>query len=675
MIRYAWLVPALPAIAFFVILFLGKRSPGKGAPIGIVAVGASFVMSIAILFHFVGGGEPVGASISYFEAGFLHLEIGQYVDGLTAVMFVVVTTVSLLVQIYSTAYMHGDRRYTFFFAALSIFTAAMLDVVIADNLFQLLVGWEVMGVCSYLLIGHWWEEKENSNAAIKAFITTRTGDVAFLFGIFAITIAAGTSNIQEIGELAEHGEIAAGMLTVSALLLFGGAIGKSAQVPLHVWLPDAMAGPTPVSALIHAATMVAAGVYLVGRMFAVFAPSGQALAFVGTIASITMLIAALLAMIQDDIKRVLAYSTVSQLAYMVAALGLGEEGYTPGLFHLFTHAFFKALLFLGAGSVIHAVHTNNMSEMGGLKRFMPVTFWTFLIGSAALSGIFPLAGFWSKDEIISTAWATGHYAIWAAALATAILTAFYMSRAVLLTFFGEYRGHGEHAAHPHESPPAMAIPLVVLAAGSVVVGFLNASAFNVHLFAEWVHFGPEPHIETFNYGFAAVSLLGAGAGILVGYRLYRGWRERDPLRGLGRAYTLLERKYFLDDIYIRGVVRPIQYPVARGVYWTNQNILDGAVNAAAWLTRKAAGTVNVIDRRVVDGAVNGAGSATRVFGGFLRFVQSGNVQSYAVLLFVGTAFLAIAITRGFAALIVAAGLVVIAVAWAVFRVRRGEERL
>jgi NADH-quinone oxidoreductase subunit L len=683
MIRYAWLVPSFPAVAFFLILFLGKRTPGRGAPIGIVATGASFLMSIAILFHFVGGGEPVGANVRYVDAGWFHLEIGQYVDGLTAAMFVVVTTVSLLVQIYSVGYMHGDRRYTFFFASLSIFTAAMLDVVLADNLFQLLVGWEVMGLCSYLLIGHWWEEKENSNAAIKAFITTRTGDVAFLFGIFVITLAAGTANIQEIGHLAENHEIATGTLTVAALLLFGGAIGKSAQFPLHVWLPDAMAGPTPVSALIHAATMVAAGVYLVGRMFAVFAPSGNALAFVGAIASITMLIAALLAMIQDDIKRVLAYSTVSQLAYMVAALGLGEEGYTPGLFHLFTHAFFKALLFLGAGSVIHAVHTNNMSEMGGLRKFMPVTFWTFLIGSAALSGIFPLAGFWSKDEIISTAWATGHYAIWAVALATAILTAFYMTRAVLLTFFGEYRGHAPqaepghevHAAEPHESPAVMTVPLVVLAVGSVVAGFLNASAFGVHLFAEWVHFGPEPHIETFNYGFAAISILGALAGIAVGYRLYARWRERDPLRRLGPAYTLLERKYFLDDIYIRGIVRPTQYPLAQAVYWTNQNILDGLVNAAAWVTRKFAVVINEIDRLVVDGAVNGAGRTTRVFGRFLRLIQSGNVQSYLVLLFVGTAFLVIAITRGFAAFVVAAGLVVIAVGWAVFRVRRSEERL
>src|SRR5438445_3916410 len=433
--------------------------PRRGAEIGIGAVLASFVVSIGVWTHFIGGGAPVTGSVTYFELGTFKLDVGQNVDGLAAVMFVIVTLVSLLVQIYSTAYMHGDKRYTWYFAALSLFTASMLNLVIADNLFQLLVGWELVGICSYLLIGHWWEEKENSNAAIKAFTTTKTGDIPFLFGIFVLTIAAGTANIPQITHLAETHQIATGTLTVAALLLFGGAIGKSAQFPLHVWLPDAMAGPTPVSALIHAATMVAAGVYLVGRMFAVFAPSGHALAFVGAIGSITMLIAALLAMVQDDIKRVLAYSTVSQLAYMVAALGLGEEGYTPSLFHLFTHAFFKALLFLGAGSVIHAVHTNNMSEMAGLRKHMPRTFWTFLIGAAALSGIPPLAGFWSKDEIITTAFKQHDWGVWAVSFLTAIVTAFYMTRAVLLTFFGSYRGAG----HPHESPRVMLAPMVALA--------------------------------------------------------------------------------------------------------------------------------------------------------------------------------------------------------------------
>ncbi|HEX9410462.1 MAG TPA: NADH-quinone oxidoreductase subunit L [Actinomycetota bacterium] len=633
--RYAWLIPSFPAVSFLLIVFFGKRMPRKGAEIGIGAVLLSFVLSIGVLSHFIGGGEPVTSSVTYFQLDGFRLDVGQNVDGLAAVMFVVVTLVSLLIQIYSTAYMQGDKRYTWYFAALSLFTASMLNLVIADNLFQLLVGWELVGICSYLLIGHWWEEKENSNAAIKAFITTKTGDIPFLFGIFVLTVAAGTANIPEITHLAETHQIATGTLTVAALLLFGGAIGKSAQFPLHVWLPDAMAGPTPVSALIHAATMVAAGVYLVGRLFSVFAPSGHALAFVGTIGSITMLIAALLAMVQDDIKRVLAYSTVSQLAYMIAALGLGEEGYTPSLFHLFTHAFFKALLFLAAGSLIHSVHTNNMSEMGGLRKFMPVTFWTFLIGSAALSGIPPLAGFWSKDEIITEAFKAHHYLIFEAALFTAILTAFYMTRAVLLTFFGEYRG----TAHPHESPPAMTVPLVVLAGLSAVVGFLGPTG----LFFDWVHFPGVLH-KPVDYGFAAISLVGALAGIAAGYRLYSRWRERDPLRALGPVYVVFDRKYFLDDLYLGGVVRPIQYQLAAATYWTNQKFLDGAVNAAAWLARQFGRVVDLFDRKVVDGAVNGIGIGARTGGGLLKYMQTGSVQRYALYLFGGVTLLAIAIT-------------------------------
>ncbi|MGH2658286.1 MAG: NADH-quinone oxidoreductase subunit L, partial [Actinomycetota bacterium] len=469
-LQFAWVIVVLPLVSFPLIVFFGKRMPWKGVELGVPAVGTGLVLSLLVLWHFIQAGGPYEKGLTWAPVGTFTLEIGQYVDGLTAVMFVLVCTVSLCVQVYSIGYMRGDARYTWFFAALSLFTGSMLNLVIANNLFQLLVGWELVGICSYLLIGHWWEEKVNSDAAIKAFITTKTGDVPFLFGIFTLVFATGTANIVKISEAAEMGHISSGLLLVAALLLFGGAIGKSAQFPLHVWLPDAMQGPTPVSALIHAATMVVAGVYLVGRLFAVFSPAGSAMTFISTIAGITMLIAALLAMIQDDIKRVLAYSTISQLAYMIAGLSLGERGYTPGLFHMFTHGFFKALLFLCAGSVIHAVHSNNMSEMGGLRKPMPITFWTFVIGAAALAGIPPLAGFWSKDEIITTAFRTGNYGLWTVTLLTAVITAFYMTRAVLLTFSGEYRGH----AHPHESPAVMTAPLVVLAAGSAVVGFLGA---------------------------------------------------------------------------------------------------------------------------------------------------------------------------------------------------------
>jgi len=638
-IHAAWIIPVLPLASFFLIVFFGKRMPGKGAEIGIPVMFVCLILGLGSLLHFVNGGGPVESSVSWFQIGPLHFELGQYVDGLTGVMLVVVALVSLCVQIYSLGYMHGDTRYTWYYAVLSLFTGAMLTVVVSNNLFELLVGWEIMGVSSYLLIGHWWEEKENSNAAIKAFITTRIGDVPFVFGIFVMIVATGTSNIPKITAAASSGHISTLLLTVGALLLFGGAIGKSAQVPLHVWLPDAMAGPTPVSALIHAATMVAAGVYLVGRMYAVFVHANPAaLTTVAVIGSITMLIAALLAVIQDDIKRVLAYSTISQLAYMVAALSLGPRGYTAGLFHLFTHAFFKALLFLGAGSVIHAVHTNNMSEMGGLRKHMPRTFWTFLIGSAALAGIPPLAGFWSKDEIISTAFAEHSYGLWAIALITAVLTAFYMTRVVLLTFFGEYRGK----AHPHESPLTMTGPLVLLAGLSCVAGFLGAPQLK-GVFADWVHFGPLVH-EPFQYGFAAVSLVGAAAGVLVGYRLYAGWRERDPVAHLGPLYTLLQHNYYLDDVYMKGIINPIKGPIARGVNWTNQNVLDGVVNGAAWMVRKLGLGVNAVDRNVIDGAVNGAGFAAGLTGRGLRHVQGGNVQRYAIFLFVGVAALTIFIT-------------------------------
>jgi len=638
-IHAAWIIAVLPLASFFLIVFFGKRMPGKGAEIGIPVMFVCLILALGSLLHFVNGGGPVESAVSWFQIGPLHFELGQYVDGLTGVMLVVVALVSLCVQIYSLGYMYGDTRYTWYYAVLSLFTGAMLTVVVSNNLFELLVGWEIMGVSSYLLIGHWWEEKENSNAAIKAFITTRIGDVPFVFGIFVMIVATGTSNIPKITAAASSGHISTLLLTVGALLLFGGAIGKSAQVPLHVWLPDAMAGPTPVSALIHAATMVAAGVYLVGRMYAVFVHANPAaLTTVAVIGSITMLIAALLAVIQDDIKRVLAYSTISQLAYMVAALSLGPRGYTAGLFHLFTHAFFKALLFLGAGSVIHAVHTNNMSEMGGLRKHMPRTFWTFLIGSAALAGIPPLAGFWSKDEIISTAFAEHSYGLWAIALITAVLTAFYMTRVVLLTFFGEYRGK----AHPHESPLTMTGPLVLLAGLSCVAGFLGAPQLK-GVFADWVHFGPLVH-EPFQYGFAAVSLVGAAAGVLVGYRLYAGWRERDPVAHLGPLYTLLQHNYYLDDVYMKGIINPIKGPIARGVNWTNQNVLDGVVNGAAWMIRKLGLGVNAVDRNVIDGAVNGAGFAAGLTGRGLRHVQGGNVQRYAIFLFVGVAALTIFIT-------------------------------
>jgi NADH-quinone oxidoreductase subunit L len=640
-IRSSWVVVLLPVVSAVLTLFFGRRTPGKGAVYGIVAMGAAFVMSLLILWHFVQGNGTYASQVGWFSVGPFHVEAGQYIDGLAAVMLVVVTTVSLSVHVYSLGYMDGDSRFTWFYVVLSLFTAAMLNVVIAPNLIQLLVGWEIMGVCSYLLIGHWYEVKENSNAAIKAFITTRIGDVPFMFGVFALIFATGftTSNISQIGELVKSHELSSGLVAAAALLLFGGAIGKSAQFPLHVWLPDAMAGPTPVSALIHAATMVAAGVYLVGRMYEVFINADAwVLQVIGIIGAITMLGSAFMALVQDDIKRVLAYSTLSQLAYMVAAMSLGPAGRNASFFHLFTHAFFKALLFLGAGSVIHAVHSNNMSDMGGLRKPMPVTFWTFLIGSAALAGIVPLAGFWSKDELLVSA-SHGHELLFAIMLATAVLTAFYTTRMVVMTFFGTYEGH----AHPHEAPPSMAGTLVFLAAATVVVGFLGSPQLHAPFF-KWVFF-EEPEAIHFEAWIALVGTVAALAGVAFAWTLYAPRKERDPLRALGPVWNLLEHRFYIDDFYMKWIIYPVRDGLSAAVYWFNQHILDGVVNGAGAATRGLGQVVNLFDRGVIDRAVNGVAGTAGATGGLLKYIQSGNVQRYMAFLFVGVLVLAIVFAK------------------------------
>lgn len=649
MLRNAWLIPLIPALSFFVILFAGRRLPRKGAEVGVLALVIALGLSLITAFEWIGRSVPrhaVRSHLTWFEIGGVEIGAGIHVDGLTVMMLVVVTFISLMVHVYSTGYMHGDRRYTYFFAALSLFTSAMLLLVVADNTLQLMVGWELVGLCSFMLIGHWWEEGVNSGAAIKAFITTRTGDIGLMTGIIVLFFAAGRRfDIDHLNQEALTGAIGHGTLLVGAVLLFIGVMGKSAQFPLHVWLPDAMAGPTPVSALIHAATMVVAGVYLVARLYGVFfagfSVDAGGVNLVALIGAVTVLIAAGLAFVQDDVKKVLAYSTVSQLGYMVMALGVGA--WTAAVFHLFTHAFFKALLFLGSGSLIHAVHSNNMSEMGGMRKFMPTTFWTFMVGSVALAGIFPLAGFWSKDEILLGAFEDGYPLMLVVGLIGAFMTAAYMTRACYLIFAGEYRGHG----HPHESPPSMAWPLRILAVPAVLAGLLNAPG--IGLFHGWVEFeveGVEPFLpfHEFNAGLAALSLAVALAGIAAAaayyYRgLLRGLSTKVPLLQVG--HRALVRKYYLDDLFL-GIIRAIQYPVARAAYWLNQNVLDGAVNGVGRSARRGAHVVyDVIDQRVIDGAVNGAGFSAEEGGGILRYVQTGRVQQYAALLFGASALFAV----------------------------------
>jgi NADH-quinone oxidoreductase subunit L len=599
--------------------------------------------------------NPIVHHIEWWQNGSIKFGVGIQVDGLSVMMMFVVTLISLLVHIYSTAYMHGDRRYTHYYAFLSLFTASMLTLVIADNTLMLLVGWELVGLCSFVLIGHWWEEGVNSRAAIKAFMTTRTGDIGLMLGVIITFFAAGTFSIAGINRYALSSGAQHDLLLAGAICLFVGIIGKSGQFPLHTWLPDAMAGPTPVSALIHAATMVVAGVYLGARLYPVFFEGFSighgGVNFMAVIGGTTIIIGALLAFVQDDIKKVLAYSTISQLGYMVLALGVGA--WSAAVFHLFTHAFFKALLFLGAGSVSHSGshHSFDMKkDMGGLKKYMPVTFWTFMIGTLALAGIFPFAGFWSKDEILDTAGHSGFDGFMIVGIIGAFLTAAYMARCVYLTFFGEYRGHG----HPHESERTITVPLIILAVFSVLAGLLQATPFGIDRFEAWF----EPRVTfpalqhpAFDYPLAAISLLIALLGLGVGAYFYfrreqltrfNGLTQRNALARAG--YTFLVKKYYLDDLYENVIVDGTRGPVARASYWFNQHVIDGVVNAVGRGTvRLGRATYDAVDQRVVDGAVNGIAIETGMAGGEVRKVQSGRVQRYALILFAGVALLALAI--------------------------------
>ncbi|MDP8977336.1 MAG: NADH-quinone oxidoreductase subunit L [Actinomycetota bacterium] len=658
MAEAAWLIPALPAVSAAAIFAVGRRLPKQGAEIGILGLAVAFLLSLAVAVQVFG--VNVGAAAAHGEghaaaflversallarAGDLVVEAGIRVDGLATMMFLLVTFVSLAVHVYSTGYMHGDPRYTYYFGVLSLFTASMLLLVIANNLLMLLVGWELVGVCSYLLIGFWWENKANQDAAIKAFITTKLGDVGLMVGVVTLGVSFATFNIGEIIEAVEIGDYRPGLLTFALLALFVGCVGKSAQFPLHTWLPDAMAGPTPVSALIHAATMVTAGVFLIARLYPVFSESPAAMAVIAVVGAVTLFMAGLLALVQDDVKRVLAYSTISQLGYMVAALAFS---YTAGVFHLFTHGFFKALLFLGAGSVIHAAHSNNMSDMGGLRRVMPTTFWTFVVGALALAALPPLAGFWSKDEVLAGALGAGGYTgTLVAALGTlgGLVTAFYMTRVLYLVFTGDYRGE----AHPHESPPVMTAPLVILAVPAALAGLVNLPFDFAHPygFAAWTMFDVEyfeGHPAEFNLLLAVAATLLAVGGILAGRALYRRAPAHEPMLELGLISRVLVNKYYLDLLYNDVIVRPLRDRVAAGLYWLDQHVIDDSVRrTGAGTARLGRVTYDYGDQRAIDGAVNGLGVSTNWSGGLLKFAQSGNVQLYAGAMFVGVVVLAIA---------------------------------
>ncbi|GAB2443411.1 hypothetical protein GCM10027187_02650 [Streptosporangium sandarakinum] len=578
------------------------------------------------------------------DTGSAPISVGLLVDGLAATIAVLVTVVALAVQVYSVGYLRDDRRYPSYSAFISLFTSAMLLVVYAADLLVLYVGWEVMGLCSYLLIGHWWEDRANSRAAIKAFLVTRIGDVGFLFGVFVLGTAAGGFRIADV--LAKLPELPPGTILAAALLLLAGVAGKSAQVPLHTWLPDAMAGPTPISALIHAATMVAAGIFVVARLYPVFLASGPALDVLAVMAALGMLGAALAALAQDDLKRVLAYSTISQLAYMAGALAAGSRD--AAVFHLITHGAFKALLFLCAGAVIHAVGSNLMSAMGGLRRGLPVTFAAMTIGFAALAGLPPASGFFSKDEVLAAverSLSAGHLAapvallLYGCALATVAVTGAYATRAWLRTFFGERALSGlpgtaasepapsiapesasepapsiapesasepapsiapESASEPapsaavHEAPPVMRWPIIILAVPALLLGLPGA----LH-----IHWGTAVLS-------VALALLGAGAV----HAVWRADPRRDPARLLGPLRGLCERAFSVDELYRAVLVRPtllLAYVVARA------------------------------DGRVVDGAVRGSGRTVTGLAGLVRRAQNGNAQLYVTGLLAGVLLLAV----------------------------------
>lgn len=659
----AWIMLVLPFVAFLAIILFGKEMKREG---GEIAVGFMAINTIWATVLFVQNMlKPIHyenqftiADIGALGGPDLQFELGYVVDGLSILMYFVVSFVGLLVFIYANGYMEGDIRVTMFFASFSLFAGAMLVLVGAPNLIQLIVGWEGVGLASYLLIGHYWEKKENSSAAMKAFLTNKVADVGLILGAILVGVSISDFRFSSLSEAAvAHSDALGAVAVAGGALLFFGAMGKSAQFPLHVWLPDAMAGPTPVSALMHAATMVTAGIYLMARTFPLyqnFDLSGFFGADLRTwmvaIGVITLFALGFLALVADDLKKVLAYSTVSQLGYMMAAVAAG--GYTAGLFHLFTHAFFKALLFLGAGSVIHAVHSNNMSDMGGLKKFMPKTYWTFVIGSLSLAGIVPLAGFWSKDEILATLDYEGYSLFMYIAIAGAFVTAFYMTRAVYLTFHGEYKGPQDSAHHPHESPSSMTTPLIILAVPSVLAGLLNipgVSYGSIRNFTDWVGARIVPmgdhHPTEINATLAVAGLLAAVLGIVVGRMLWSKDAETQQARDSFRIpvmYPVWQNLYYIDTFYMKWIVGPIKGTWARGIEFMNGHIIDGFINAVGYSTAVVGRFVyGRLDQQGIDLVINAAAGATSGAGGKLRLAQSGKVQQYAGAFVIGAVLLVI----------------------------------
>ncbi len=619
------------------------------------AVGLAFIFALRAFFQLAGVAPEerylLDTLLRWIHIGSLQVDIAFAVDPLSAMMILIVTGIGGLIHLYSIGYMHDDEAYWRFFAYLNLFTAAMLTLVLADNLVLMFVGWEGVGLCSYGLIGFWYKEHANTTAGNKAFIVNRIGDAGFTLGIFIIfwsLFEAGhgtTAVFRDLGQLIHHleGQLVWGIpaATLAALCLFVGAAGKSAQIPLYVWLPDAMAGPTPVSALIHAATMVTAGVYMMARMHFLFSMSPVALGVVATVGALTALVAATIGLAQFDIKKVLAYSTVSQLGYMV--LGVGVGAYGAAVFHLMTHAFFKACLFLGSGSVIHAMgDEQDMRKMGGLREKMPLTFWTFLISTIAIAGIPPLAGFFSKDEILWLTFSGGHPLLWLIGFAAAGMTAFYMFRQVFMVFFGENRADEHTKEHLHESPPVMTYPLIVLAVGALFAGFLGVppALGGSNILEHWLepvfaggHGGGHAahhHVEVIEYILMAASVGIAAVGIFLAYLIYyRQSVSADTFTAVGGGvpYQAVFNKYYIDELYHATAVRG-----TLAVSWLcsafDRNVIDFIVNGVAKVTGVVGWAVGRFDHYIIDGLVNGLADVTFGIGNRLRQIQTGNLSVY-----------------------------------------------
>jgi len=616
-IQSVWLIPAFPLAAFLVNALFGRRWLRRWTgPLASAAIAASAIIAVGIFLEVRGGAERTIVPLyTFMSVGDFRANVSALVDPLSSAMLLVVTVISFLIHVYAIGYMAHDRGFWRFFSWFPLFVFAMLILVLGDNYLVMFVGWEGVGLCSYLLIGFWFERPEPAGAAKKAFVMNRIGDWGFTIGMITTFLVFGSMNFVDVFDRVAKDPPAQGVLSLICLAFFLGATGKSAQLPLHSWLPDAMEGPTPVSALIHAATMVTAGVYLVARSTPLYEAAGPVLASVGWVGALTAIFAATIALVQFDIKRVMAYSTVSQLGYMFLALGVGAP--IAAMFHLVTHAFFKALLFLGSGSVIHGVgDVQDMRRMGGLRSKMPLTYWTMVVAGGALAALPPLAGFWSKDEIVGSAFKNGYPILWAVGVFTGGLTAFYITRAIWLTFHGEPRDH-HLFEHAHESPRVMTWPLLALAAGSAIVGFIGFPPDNGFL-----HAFLRPAVElagaTVDGGtswpefvtFAAISTAVGVGGILFALSMYARGRP-DPTavaRAAGPYYDVLVNKYYVDDLYDRRFV-----DIAK------------AFAGAAW----------AFDIHIIDGLVNRLGWVIKLGGSGLRRAQTGIVGNYALSIVAG----------------------------------------